>query len=170
MYMKTGAKLSIEFLLILAIFFALPANADPSGLNPHLVSKSVSRDACKQCHIQTPELNHEGLLNTIYRPFDPSAFKQDSVSICLSCHRIQQGHKVGIYCDFPVPADLPLNAQNQIICVTCHYMHGSPSSDKPMANFSFMDKLFNAERLRKSYYLRRNNGDGELCLVCHKVN
>jgi hypothetical protein len=100
---------------------------------------------------------------------DQATFTKDGVAMCSSCHNPNQGHKVGLNIDFPVPADLPLNEDNDITCLTCHYTHGKLDSDRPQASHSFMDKLMNAERLKKSFLLRRNNSDGELCLTCHNV-
>jgi hypothetical protein len=65
---------------------------------------------------------------------------------------------------------MPLNKKNALSCLTCHYTHGDLTSIRPQASFSFMDRMVNAERLRKSFLLRRNNVDGELCLICHNPN
>jgi hypothetical protein len=89
--------------------------------------------------------------------------------MCSGCHDAEDGHKVGIKLYFEVPADMPLGEKNKLTCLTCHYSHGSLSSDRPQASVSFMDKMLDAERLHKSFLLRRNNTDGELCLTCHEV-
>ena len=88
--------------------------------------------------------------------------------MCVDCHgEDSSSHIIGVTPDYTVPADLPLNHDNQITCLTCHYIHGSLQSETPMASTSFMDHLFNRARLHKSYVLRRNNARGELCLACH---
>jgi hypothetical protein len=89
--------------------------------------------------------------------------------MCSGCHDKDDGHKVGLKLDFEVPADLPLGKKNKLTCLTCHYTHGSLSSDKPQASVSFLDGMLDSERLHKSYLLRRNNAEGELCLTCHEV-
>lgn len=137
--------------------------------DPHRVGAGLPRAACDECHAKTPVLPG-GLLTSKNYPSVASELKQDGVAMCKHCHDTAQGHRVGVDIDFPVPADLPLNGGNAITCLTCHYVHGSLDSDRPQASVSFLDRLLNAERLRKSFLLRRNNTGGELCLTCHNVN
>lgn len=144
--------------------------ASTASDNPHAVSRQNMQSDCAVCHLLQPELKDDNVLSSKNLTVDQSAFKLDGVAMCASCHNPNQGHKVGLNIDFPVPADLPLNEENDITCLTCHYTHGKLDSDRPQASHSFMDKLMNSERLRKSFLLRRNNSDGELCLTCHNVN
>lgn len=152
------------------IMLAFVGGAQTADENPHVVTKQTPNNTCTACHAATPEVKEEGVLLTKNLPVDPTGFSKDGVAMCSSCHNPNQGHKVGLNIDFPVPADLPLNEENDITCLTCHYTHGRLDSDRPQASHSFMDKLMNAERLKKSFLLRRNNSDGELCLTCHNVN
>jgi hypothetical protein len=147
------------------LFYLVLAHAESD--NPHLIVKNQNQTACTSCHIDTPELKDDMPLLTKNHSVDRTAFKLDGVAMCSSCHNPNQGHKVGLAIDFPVPADMPLSENNDITCLTCHYSHGSLSSDTPQASFSFMDRLLNAARLHKSFLLRRNNSAGELCLTCH---
>jgi len=95
-------------------------------------------------------------------------FKLDPVTICLQCHQQDAGtHSVNIEVAFPVPADLPLSDDKKMTCLTCHKAHGRLHSNRPWASVSFVDRLFASERMNKTYLLRRNNTNGELCLVCH---
>lgn len=151
--------------LLLVIGLSVHSAAD----NPHVVDATDSQAGCNSCHNETPGLKDSGTLNTRNLAVDLTQFKLDGVAMCSNCHNPNQGHKVGLNIDFPVPADLPLSADNDINCLTCHYTHGRLNSDRPQASFSFMDRLMNAERLHKSFLLRRNNSDGELCLTCHNV-
>ncbi|OQW78735.1 MAG: hypothetical protein BVN35_03520 [Proteobacteria bacterium ST_bin11] len=160
---------------LLASITALPlllfvGGAHTANENPHLVSKQTPQAGCADCHTATPEVKDDGILLTKNLTADQATFSKDGVAMCSSCHNPNQGHKVGLNIDFPVPADLPLNEENDITCLTCHYTHGKLDSERPQASHSFMDKLMNAERLKKSFLLRRNNSDGELCLTCHNVN
>lgn len=166
---KISSKALLTWLAVLTATFYVLATT-PSASNPHTVNKHISRTTCTDCHIETPALKDESILNSKNLPVDLSRFSQDGVAMCSTCHNPNQGHKVGLNIDFPVPADLPLNADNDITCLTCHYTHGRLDSDRPQASHSFMDRLMNAERLKKSFLLRRNNSDGELCLTCHNVN
>jgi len=138
-----------------------------AGDNPHVVSRQDDKTVCPVCHIQVPELRDDQPLISKNLPLDLNDFKLDGVAMCSACHDPAAYHKVHLVVDFPVPADLPLNQDNEIICLTCHYVHGRLDSDRPQASFSFMDRLLNARRLHKSYLLRRNNSNGELCLSCH---
>jgi len=144
--------------------------AHTASENPHVISKATAGTDCSSCHSNSPQLTDSEILETKNLSMDPTQFHQDGVAMCSSCHNPNEGHKVGLEIDFPVPADMPLSAENDITCLTCHYTHGSLSSDRPQASFSFMDRLMNAERLQKSFLLRRNNSDGELCLTCHNAN
>jgi len=153
---------------LLLLLFAHGAHT--ANENPHLISKQTPLAGCTNCHNTAPAFKDEGILHSKNMPVDQTTFSKDGVAMCSARHNPNQGHKVGLNIDFPVPADLPLNEENDITCLTCHYTHGKLDSDRPQASHSFMDKLMNAERLKKSFLLRRNNSDGELCLTCHNVN
>ncbi len=130
--------------------------------NPHNLQ---SKPACDSCHYITPPATVTD--DTRYVLPQMQNFKQDGIGMCTQCHSNENGHQVGITLDFSVPADLPLNNDNKMTCLTCHYTHGSLKTEKPNASYSFMDVLLGSERLHKSFLLRRNNANGELCLSCH---
>ena len=138
--------------------------------NPHTISTTGKSAQCSSCHVTETHHNQAELLNTKNKQVDSAAFKNDGVAMCTGCHNAEDGHKVGLQLDFEIPADMPLNKKSALSCLTCHYTHGNLVSDRPQASFSFMDRLLNAERLHKSFLLRRNNVDGELCLICHNSN
>ncbi len=166
-------KQSIKFLIAIAsgsVLLAFAMHAHTAGENPHVISKQNDISTCTGCHADTPELKSDTVLLSKNLPVDLAKFNQDGVAMCANCHNPNEGHKVGLEIDFPVPADMPLSTENDINCLTCHYTHGQLNSDRPQASFSFMDRLMDAERLHKSFLLRRNNSDGELCLTCHNVN
>lgn len=140
------------------------ANSD----NPHMANQSVDSKICASCHINSPENRGvAAVLETKNKSVKLADFKNDGVTMCTGCHNPNDGHKIGLKLDFDVPADLPLDKKNTLSCLTCHYTHGRLDSDRPQASHSFMDRLVNADRLHKSFLLRRNNEDGELCLICH---
>ncbi len=148
----------------------LGAFAVPAEENPHTISATGKSVECASCH--AAEIHHDqtDLLNTKNKKFDSAEFSKDGVAMCTDCHNADDGHKVGLKLDFEIPADMPLNKKNTLSCLTCHYTHGTLVSDRPQASFSTMDRILNAERLHKSFLLRRNNVDGELCLICHNSN
>ncbi len=130
--------------------------------NPHILQ---SKPECESCHLIAPEVTPT--INTRYILPQAKNFKQDGIHMCTECHNNENGHQVGISLDFSVPADLPLDNDNKITCLTCHYTHGNLHSEKPHASYSFMDVLLGSEHLHKSFLLRRKNVNGELCLTCH---
>lgn len=153
-------------ILVSATGMMRSASAD----NPHEITMQSDAIDCTSCHKKIPKYEKPGVVESKYHLADHKAFSQDGVAMCTECHDAGNGHQVGIKLDFEIPADLPLGARNKMTCLTCHYTHGAFSSDKPQASFSFLDILLNSKRLHKSYLLRRNNSDGELCLICHEVN
>jgi Doubled CXXCH motif (Paired_CXXCH_1) len=137
--------------------------------NPHEISSQSRTIDCLSCHLEKPQNVSAELVSSKNHVADPGAFKNNGVEMCSGCHDAEDGHKVGIKLDFDVPADMPLGEKNKLTCLTCHYSHGKLTSDRPQASYSFMDKMLDAERLHKSFLLRRNNAEGELCLTCHEV-
>ncbi len=161
------AQRGLKFIGGCLLFCAFAVHA---AENPHAVSATDKSTACSSCHAAEMHYDQADLLNTKNSHVDLSAFNNDGVAMCSTCHNAEEGHKVGLKLDFEIPADMPLNKKNALSCLTCHYTHGNLGSVRPQASFSFMDRLVNAERLHKSFLLRRNNVDGELCLICHNSN
>jgi hypothetical protein len=137
--------------------------------NPHELPANSQTIDCLSCHVEKPPAMDAAIITSKNHQANLDAFKADGIEMCSGCHDKDDGHKVGLKLDFEVPADLPLGKKNKLTCLTCHYTHGSLSSDKAQASVSFLDSMLDSERLHKSYLLRRNNADGELCLTCHEV-
>ncbi len=161
----------IIFLYAFGLLVTIPAqSADPA--NPHEITGQKPAEYCVACHLQPPSVYEKTSSQGIVPQWADFRTDIDGNSLCTTCHtQAEAGHEVGGEAlDFTVPADLPLSADSKLSCVTCHYMHGSLSSERPWASVSLMDKMLNHERMHKSYLLRRNNSNGELCLVCHDIN
>jgi hypothetical protein len=154
----------ILLLFALMLLNLQSASAEP---NPHEITKLTPSDDCKTCHLSIPDYTGTELLESKNKTVNLAGFSKDGVAMCTGCHDPKDGHKIGLKLDFDVPADMPLDKKKSLSCLTCHYSHGKLASDRPQASFSFMDRLMDAERLHKSYLLRRNNVNGELCLICH---
>lgn len=164
-------KYSMSYLvctLVAGLLFSQSVNADNSK-SPHSTDQltAENKELCLSCHIKEPALKLSVSSGRHVLP-DMDDYRKSENEMCTDCHGEENSsHIIGVTPDYSVPADLPLDAKDQVTCLTCHYIHGSLESDKPMASSSFMDHLFNRERLSKSYTLRRNNSEGDLCLACH---
>ena len=153
-------------LLMISLYSVFAFSA--SGFNPHELNAAdiKSNVQCLSCHKSMPTT--EKLVSGKHIIPDMKQFVKSETLMCEACHGDDNtGHIVGVTPEYTVPADLPLDKNNQVTCLSCHYIHGSLTSSKPMASTSFMDHLFNRQRLNKSYILRRNNAKGDLCLACH---
>lgn len=143
------------------------AFAKDSGINPHELKNLVDNIACTSCHRQMPER----VLTNHTRAVLPGTdhFATGPTAMCMPCHEeSMDSHPLDVYPKYAVPADLPLDKEGGISCLTCHYTHGSLKSDHPCCSVSFMDRLLGSDRLKKSFLLRRENNNGELCRACHE--
>lgn len=159
----------IIFSILLTGLVLLSGVALTAESNPHRVVKSdiSGTESCLSCHISLPETKQQQFGQHILP--DMTKMKKDALTMCTDCHDEDgNSHIVGVTPEYSVPVDLPLSENMKVNCLTCHYVHGSLKSDSPMASVSAMDRLFNRERLKKSFLLRRNNSNGDLCLACHK--
>lgn len=154
--------------LLLAVLSAV-AVYDRAGAdvrqNPHEIFDEAPGEACEACHKVMPPRYSGATRHAL--ELDADALQVDGTTMCDVCHTDEHMHMVGVHIDFPSPKDLPLDGEQKVMCLTCHYAHGKLTSDRPWAAVSFMDRLTNNDDLHKSYLLRRNNSNGELCLVCH---
>jgi hypothetical protein len=162
-----------KYLSLLLFMACLTVPKTPSALeatfNVHEIKGQAVGAVCEECHGSKPEaFKAESSLGTIPK-WDE--YKGDGTVMCLACHDIETAaHPMTeASIDFAVPPDLPLTEEKTLTCMTCHYLHGSLKSDRPWASVSFMDRMSGSDRMRKTYVLRRNNSNGELCLVCHET-
>ncbi len=154
-----SARLALPLLLLGLPLAAIAVN------HPHQ-PRRIDPALCGDCHAEPPDrLPGEAGSRT---PGGPLA--TDGITMCMRCHPHEaRAHPMGRPLDFPVPPDLPLEG-GAMTCLTCHHAHGRLESDRPWASVSLMDRLTDSERMHKSYLLRRNNADGDLCLVCHDTS
>lgn len=155
--------------ICLLFFYTATATADDyASFNPHgEFLLETKPDYCTQCHVKLPQQNKR--IDGQYHIPDMNTFKVDAITMCTHCHGEENSsHIVGVTQDYNTPPDLPLDANNKITCLTCHYVHGNLQTNAPMASISFLDHIMDRERLSKSFVLRRNNSNGDLCLACHK--
>lgn len=150
-----------KVLLCLVVSVAAAALADPQ---PHRIAGQVPTSACLNCHLNMPRAVSGDTRFLLPRL---EGLRRPVTELCAPCHDTDMGHAVGVRVDFPVPADLPLAPERRLTCLTCHYTHGPLESDRPWASVSPLDRIFDPERLHKTFLLRRRNSEGELCLICH---
>jgi predicted CXXCH cytochrome family protein len=121
---------------------ALFASDETRHGNPHAHFRNP--DQCPKCH-----LFHGS------QP-DPGRFSTETNTLCLECHAkesLGRFHPVNVrpeekYRKMKVPADLRLDDNGRIMCLTCHTAHGA----------------------YVSYFLRRSGPDDAfdvLCEACH---
>jgi hypothetical protein len=154
---------------IILIGWSLGTVASGAAIHPHELPITLGKDGlatCTACHRIAPgQIPRQ---DTRSVRFDGRNYITGPIAMCVSCHGQEViAHPVGLRPPFPVPADLPLDRDGKVSCLTCHYTHGNFKSDRPYGSTSLLDRLFNRERLSKSFLLRRENTRGELCRVCH---
>jgi len=121
---------------------ALAASDGPRGGNPHAHFQNAQQ--CPKCHL------------TYGGGTAPDRFSTEADAVCLECHTkgsMVRSHPRNVrpeekYRKMKVPADLRLDDDGRIMCLTCHTAHG------PYV----------------SYFLRRSSPDrgfDPLCEACH---
>lgn len=154
------------------LFLSIPdgnIQADEPKSNPHELKEQFDSRECTNCHRQTPVRIPENNTRAVLP--DQDDFVTDPVTMCVPCHEgSMDSHPIAVQPKYLVPADLPLDKKRGISCLTCHYTHGSLKSDRPCCSVSFLDRMFDRERMKKSFLLRRENTNGGLCSACHLNN
>jgi predicted CXXCH cytochrome family protein len=100
---------------------------------------------CSFCHLTLEEpppedMNHENRLQTR---------NAIGIDVCYKCHTIEKlgvSHPVGIYSSekIQIPEVLPTGSEGQLLCITCHFPHGSDEEYRGRKPVSF-----------------------QLCIACH---
>jgi predicted CXXCH cytochrome family protein len=142
-----GVRIRAELAAVLAGVLCLAAPAlfasnGPRSGNPHAHFRNP--DQCPKCHLPAGS------------PTAPDRFSTESDSVCLACHTkesLGRSHPVNVrpeekYRKMKVPADLRLDEDGRIMCLTCHTAHGQ----------------------YVAYFLRRSGpgrGFDVLCEACH---
>src|SRR5450759_1038543 len=88
---------------------ALVASDGPPRGNPHAYFRNA--DQCPKCHLSAASQPGTGRFST------------EADAVCLGCHaNVRPEEK---YRKMKVPADLRLDDDGRIMCLTCHTAHGS---------------------------------------------
>jgi hypothetical protein len=124
---------------------------------PALFASNEHRHGNPHAHFQNPDQCPKCHLSPGSRPA-AGRFSTEADTVCLECHAkesLGRSHPVNVrpeekYRKMKVPADLPLDDDGRIMCLTCHTAHG------PYV----------------SYFLRRSSPDRGfevLCEACHGI-
>ena len=142
-----GVGVGVGLLAILAgvlcIAPGLFASDEPRRGNPHAHFRNP--DQCPKCHLSPAS------------KAGPGRFSTEADAVCVECHAkesLGRSHPVNVrpeekYRKMKVPADLRLDDDGRIMCLTCHAAHGS----------------------NEPYFLRRSSPDRgfeALCDACHE--
>jgi hypothetical protein len=157
---RPGPALLLLLTLIAGSAAALPAAGRE---NPHAFMKDPAR--CADCHEGTPRRGTDDYLSV--------AFKDTIVNLCSGCHKgehLREEHPVEIRPEAAVPDDLHLDSSYTITCATCHDAHSAHEAPRAYVPQTFWERAAGAvrrDRPFRTYFLRRPNPAGELCLACH---
>jgi hypothetical protein len=151
--------------LLLAALLALAAVPTPGAArpNPHEFMNDAAR--CGDCHEQTPVRGKDD--------YSTVTFKDTIVSLCSKCHQdesYREEHPLELRPESAVPEDLHLDNAYTLTCATCHNVHGPHEADRPYVPRRFWEKTLDLVRRPTrypTYFLRRPNETGGLCLACH---
>jgi hypothetical protein len=169
-----GGMTKGSFLLVLVLslsLFPVPPvmgeRLSDSSADPH--SYFMNPASCPRCHVYRGSGREKG------------RFLPGADTFCLDCHSLEglgTSHPIAIRPGagdpgMRVPAELPLDSEGKIFCLTCHNAHGPFLS----SNRSFAaQKAANtgapagSEPAYRTYFVRRSDpvrGFAPLCEECH---
>jgi hypothetical protein len=167
---RTKGTLLLALVLSLSLFPVLPVNGEgisDTSDDPH--SHFMDPESCPQCHV--------------YRGSKPEKgrFLPGTDTFCLGCHSLEGlgiTHPIAIRPgggrnSMRVPADLPLDIEGKIFCLTCHNAHGPfLSSTRAFASQKAADPAApsGSKPAYRTYFARRSDpvrGFEPLCEGCH---
>jgi len=89
-------------------------------------------------------------------------------ALCLTCHAdfTASHHPIGIRNRHADPS-LVLTKYGRIGCRTCHDLHVKRFDTRPWKSETLYQRIFNRQDRYKTYFLFKQNTNGELCRQCH---
>lgn len=154
---------SLILLIVALAVMVFPPESNAAEDVPHAFMTDVYQ--CSKCHEKVPLPGQDDFTSIV--------LKKDIVTLCEECHQAMindDKHPVDIRPDRKVPEQLHLDNYFSVTCVTCHDPHSVPFADFPYIPYTWMDRIrrfIKRERRHRTYFLRKNNVDGALCLSCH---
>jgi hypothetical protein len=158
--------LSAAALLLLSLLSSpISAGREAEGDGgPHAFMLDPER--CTQCHTERPEAGRDD--------YTTVTFVDQIVALCSDCHKdahFREEHPVEIRPESEVPQEFHLDDYYTMTCATCHDPHGPHEAGERYVPPTFVDLLsavFRGEERFPTYFLRKPNARGELCLSCHQ--
>lgn len=150
MFRKAGLSVLI---FAAAAFYISARNYDDSlSIHPFINSK----EACNECHTKS------NLNIIINRPSEACSPQ------CFTCHKdTKKHHPVNIRIHDKLPDNLSLTRKKRITCITCHKLDSKRYDSRSWKSQSMFETVFKKKDQYKTYYLVKNNSDGQLCKTCH---
>ncbi|MBN2041447.1 MAG: hypothetical protein JW864_15515 [Spirochaetes bacterium] len=146
------AALSI-FCFLMTGYYTIAGNND-STTEIHRLTEL--NKLCKDCHKKTD------IHVTVDNPPDACAF------LCISCHgEIGNHHSINIKMNEKLPDSINLTSKKRLTCRTCHNITLKRYGDKSWKAESMFEKIFKSKDKYKTYFLIKNNSNGQLCKTCH---
>ncbi len=87
---------------------------------------------------------------------------------CYTCHQnIKNHHAVDVKITEKRPGELRLTDKKRLTCVTCHSPENARFDGSSWKAESLYERTFGAKSRYKTYFLIKQNNDGQLCKTCH---
>jgi hypothetical protein len=159
--------LAIASALLGLALLAAPLVAGPEEEEtaaPHAFMKDPEK--CVSCHASKPEPGKDD--------YTTVTFVDQIVTLCSDCHpdaHYRDEHPVEIRPESEVPQEFHLDNYYTMTCATCHDPHGPHESERrhvPPGFDGLVSSLFDRQQRYPTYFLRKANARGELCLSCHE--
>lgn len=167
---RISGKLLLALVLSLSLFPVFPANGeeipDPSA-DPHSHFRNPA--SCPRCHIYLKSGR------------EPGRFLPETDTFCLDCHSLEGlglTHPIAIrpgdgHRRMRVPADLPLDSEGKMFCLTCHMAHAPfLSSTRAFASQKAANPGAPAgtKPVYRTYFARRSDPDRGFVLLCEECH
>lgn len=156
-----------SFLLLMPVLLFLCVReglGSEESVNPHAFMGDPEK--CTTCHDKAPVLGVDD--------FTTVTFNDSIMVLCSGCHEdahLREEHPVEVRPEFEIPTDFHLDSDYTMTCTTCHEPHGDFIARTRFVPPRFWEKvsaLIRPPERFRTYFLRRSNTHGEMCLSCHR--
>jgi len=139
------------------VFYSVVVFSEGDSKPPEQVMREgMAVSACQACH---PGEKDRAKLSDPSRSCDQN---------CARCHtEMDNHHPVGAGVNEKEKVPLPLAKGDQVGCTSCHDPLSARTDKRSWKSQSLYSRWFSGQKIFKTYYLRINNSDGNLCKTCH---